>query len=111
MSFFLFVFAVWFIVVTSPLWFILGSITIPIIAVIKFFGYFSEILGGYFKYEEYADGMLALLIAIPVSFWDGIKAFFDPVSYAWDFARYDHPFWAFFISFCLTIIYANSSKN
>ena len=108
MSFFLFVFAVWFIVVTFPIWFVLGSITIPIIAVIKFFGYLSKVFAGYFKYGEYIDGILALIIfAIPISIWDGIVAFFDPVSFAWNFARYDHPFWAFFISLCLTIYYAN----
>ena len=108
MSFFLFVFAVWFIVVTFPIWFVLGSITIPIIAVIKFFGYLSQILGGYFKYGEYITGILALIFgAIPMAIWDGIVASFDPVSFAWNFARYDHPFWAFFISLCLTIYYAN----
>jgi hypothetical protein len=107
-SLFLFVFAVWFTAVTFPIWFVLGSIYGLIIAVIKGIGYISQIIGGYFKYGEYGEGMLALLFVIPIAIWDGMKAFLNPVSFAWDFARYDHPVWAFFISLCLTIFYTKN---
>jgi len=111
-SFFLFIFAVWFITVTSPIWFTLGLIYLPIIVVIKFFGYTGQVFSGYFKYGEFGEGLLAIIFAaIPFSIWDGIVAFFDPVSFAWDFARYDHPFWAFLISLCLTIFYANAIEE
>jgi hypothetical protein len=32
-----------------------------------------------------------------------VISFFDTVSYFWDFARYDHPWWAFFISIALGV--------
>ena len=106
MSFFLFIFAVWFISVTFPIWLILGSLYGIFIAVISFFGYVSKSFT-YISYD-FLEGLLVLFVASPLmAIWDGLKAFFDPVSYAWDFARYDHPFWAFLISFCLTIYYAN----
>jgi hypothetical protein len=105
-SFFLFIFAVWFISVTFPIWLILGSLYGIFIAVISFFGYVSKSFT-YISYD-FLEGLLVLFVASPLmAIWDGLKAFFDPVSYAWDFARYDHPFWAFLISFCLTIYYAN----
>ena len=103
---FLFMIAVWFISVTIPIWIILGSLYGIFIAVISFFGYVSKSFT-YISYD-FLEGLLVLFVASPLmAIWDGLKAFFDPVSYAWDFARYDHPFWAFLISFCLTIYYAN----
>jgi len=39
-------------------------------------------------------GLIALVIAIPMV--------------TWDFARYDHPFWAFFISLFLTNFYSGN---
>jgi hypothetical protein len=105
-SFFLFIFAVWFTVVTFPIWFIIGIFYGLIISVIKYFDYFSRTIDGYCRYHDFCgEGILLFVIAIPMAIWDGIVAFFDPVSFAWDFARYDHPFWAFLISFILTNIY------
>lgn len=110
-SFFLFVFAVWFIVVTFPIWFILSLLWCPLIIVIKYIGYFSHFIKWYISVGNYGEGLLGVILSIPIAIWDGIVALLDPISFAWDFARYDHPFWAFLISVCLTIIYANSLKN
>jgi hypothetical protein len=41
--------------------------------------------------------------------WDGMKASVIPVSFAWEFARYDHPVWAFFISFVILIFSSNDN--
>ena len=101
---FLFIFAVWFISVTIPIWLILGSLYGIFIAVISFFGYVPKAFT-YISYEFW-DGLLVLFVASPfMAIWDGLKASIKPVSYCWDFARYDHPFWAFFISIVLSSIY------
>jgi len=109
-DFFLFIFALWFISVTSPIWIILGSLYGIFIAVIKFFSYVMQS----FKYISYegAEGLVLLFIGSPLmAIWDGLKASIEPVSYFWDFARYNHPIWAFIISIALTIFYTSDNDG
>jgi hypothetical protein len=104
---FLFIIAVWFISVTIPIWIILGPLYGIYIAVISFFGYVPKAFT-YISWEFW-DGLLALFVVSPLmAIWDGLKASIKPVSYCWDFARYDHPFWAIFISIVLSIIYSRA---
>ena len=108
---FLFIFAVWFIFVAMPWWLLFGSIYGVFIAVISFFGYVIQAfrhldLGGVGLSEDFTQGLILLFFASPIfAVWDGLKASIEPVSYLWNFARYDHPFWAIFISIVLSIIY------
>ena len=113
---FLFIFAVWFIFVAMPWWLLFGSIYGVFIAVISFFGYAIQAfrhldLGGVGLSEDFTQGLILLFVTSPIfAVWDGLKASIEPVSYLWNFARYDHPFWAFVISVVLIKFY-NRDNN
>ena len=90
-DFFLFIFVLWFISVTSPIWIILGSLYGIFIAVIKFFSYVMQSFT-YISYDA-AEGLVALFVASPLmAIWDGLKASIEPVSYFWDFALVETSF-------------------
>lgn len=89
MSFFLFVFALWFIIVTIPIWLILGSLYEIFIAVISFIGYVLKSFT-YISYD-FLEGLLVLFVASPfMAIWDGLKSSIKPVSYFWYSCRYNN---------------------
>ena len=104
---FLFILAVWFVIVTLPVWGGLGLIWAGLTFLGKLLSYIGRVISQCFlsEYPDYAAGLLALGFVPFVALWNGVVNFFDPLLFAWDFARYDHPIWAFTISLVLTVYY------
>ena len=101
----LFILAIVFIICTSPIWLSLGFIWGLVVFVSKSVSYCFQVYSEFFKNDNFEEGFFALLFVPLVALWDGFRAFFSPVSIAWNFSRYDHPFWALIISICLTVFY------
>jgi len=106
-----FLIAVGFILVTSPLWFLLGAGWAVVIFLFKMVSYCFQVVSGFFRYGEDFDHLLLLLLTPFVALWDAIGAFFQPIGWVWDFARYDHPWWSLVIMVFLWIGYSVLSDN
>lgn len=55
--------------------------------------------------EKLLFKLLGAVISLIQSLWDALISSFDPVSYFWEFSRYEHNWWAFFISIVLSIFW------
>jgi hypothetical protein len=106
----LFLMAVLFIVLTSPLWGLLGagwSFAIIAWTLIKFLGlmvlWIIMSVGAIVDLEfgRILRVLIRIVTQLFIDLWDGIVTFFVPFSHFWEFARYDHYWWALFISICI----------
>ena len=104
-----FIFAVLFMLVSCPLWIILGF-SWGILYFIYFFfrAAFAVIQQTFFCTwcMEAHEAIFSALFVPLLSAYEGIAAAFSPMSFFWNFARYDHPWWAFLITAVLSLLYA-----
>ena len=70
---------------------------------------------GFHKFSQFFDYVVLYILKLFEGLWDAVISVFDPLSFFWNFARYDHPWWAFFISVALLIfeiaIASSEGKN
>ena len=57
------------------------------------------------------EAILYALFVPSLSAYEGIAAAFSPMSLFWNFARYDHPWWAFLITIVLILFYIKASNR
>ena len=55
------------------------------------------------SFSGFLDYVIQHIFKLFMGLRKAVISFFDTVSYFWDFARYDHPWWAFFISIALGV--------
>ena len=101
-----FLVALIFICTTFPVWFFAG--------LFWGFGMFLlEIVSKtwwVFKSDLDAENTLAAIVIVPFyAAWSGLTAFWSLPSAFWDWARYDHPWLAFFISLALLSWYGKKT--
>jgi hypothetical protein len=120
---FLFLLALLFIGVTAPFWAIIGLVWSVLLflwadlrLVIGLLLVFSSSIFGWpgdgnITTAMFADNLLQCFFMYLLGLWDAVISFFDPVGYLWDFARYDHPWWALFISIALGIFWISVIKS
>jgi len=120
---FLFLLALYFICVTAPIWVLTGLAWFCLLYIWAFikFGFLLlinvvSLFLGFFStkgqsFETFFSEVGLAIVGLLLSFWDAITSLFDPVSYMWDFARYEHALLAFFISIGLTIFWAIILSN
>ena len=101
----LFILAVVFTICTSPIWLFLGFVWSLIVFVSKFVSYCFQVYTTFFANDNFFEGFFCSSFCSFYSTVGGFISFFSPLSIAWNFSRYEHPFWALLISLCLTIFY------
>jgi hypothetical protein len=122
---FLFLLALLFIAETAPVWIFCGlawSYLLLCWALLRLafglpLGVVSYVTGwpdmGFHNFSQFFDYVVLHIFKLFEGLWDAVISFFDPLSFFWNFARYDHPWWAFFISVVLIfwIAIASSGKK
>jgi|AACY02.1.fsa_nt_gi hypothetical protein len=124
---FLFLLALLFIGVTAPVWafcglawaFLLWNWAFLRAGFGLLLGLVSYVTGwpdmGFHKFSQFFDYVVLHILKLFEGLWDAVISVFDPLSFFWNFARYDHPWWAFFISVALLIfeiaIASSEGKN
>mgnify|MGYP001252216236 CR=1 FL=1 len=91
-----------------PLWMILGLLKgcfdFIIFIISKYYWVFEQ---NFLDQHQLPmrDTLTAIVIIPFMAVWEGIKGFFDPVQYLWDFSRNEHPVLIFFICLGLSFFY------
>ena len=109
-----FIFAVLFMLVSCPLWIILGFSWGILYFIYFFFRAALAVVQSTFFCNLCEEVHWAILAALGVPFvaaYEGIAAAFSPMSIFWNFARYDHPWWAFLITIVLILFYIRASNR
>lgn len=109
-----FIFAVLFMLVSCPIWIILGFIWGILYFIYFFFrAAFAVIQQTFFCTwcMEAHEAILSALFVPLVAAYEGIAAAFSPMSFFWNFSRYDHPWWAFLITIVLILFYSRASNR
>ena len=91
-----------FIILTAPIWVIIGIIW----GILVFIGTIIQSILYLIKYSNFGEFFAYILYA----FYKGFIEIFSPMSFLWQFSRYDHSWWAFFISIALFVIYTKIIK-
>ena len=112
-----FLVALTFVTLTAPAWIFIGLIKGAFTFVVEFIGKGLWLIKNTFfvEYKLDAADVFILIFAVPINaFWQGLVSFFGTLGSFWDWAKYDHPWWAFFICFGLYFFYfvylTNKSK-
>ena len=103
-----FLVALAFTCLTIPLWIIVGTIKAVFIFLYEFASKTIWLIKNTLLIEHTMSFWDAapLIIAIPIrALWLGLLGFISTLGSFWDWARYDHPLWAFLICIGLTIFY------
>ena len=103
-----FLVAIAFTILTSPVWLIIGFLNGLFTSIVELFSKVWWLIKNTLIIEHTlpAEDAMVAIIAIPFyAIWKGIVAFFSTLESFWDWARYEHTLWAFFICLGLTLIY------
>ena len=109
-----FLVAIVFIVLTAPAWAVIGTIRGIFTFVIEFFdkGWWLIENTFFIEYTLPAGDVIVTIFAVPINaVWQGFVAFFQTLGAFWDWSRYDHPWWAFFICIAICFFYLLYSSN
>lgn len=103
-----FIVATAFIILTTPAWIAVGVIKGLFIFIVEFVSKGWWLIKNTFfvEYKLGAGDVLVSIFAVPINaIWQGLVTFFGTIGSFWDWARYDHPWWAFFICLGLSFLY------
>lgn len=103
-----FIVATAFIILTTPAWITAGVIKALFIFVFEFLSKSWWLIKNTFfvEYKLGAGDILVSVFVVPINaIWQGLVAFFGTLGAFWDWARHDHPWWAFFICLGLGFFY------
>lgn len=109
-----FLVAIVFVVLTAPAWIVIGLIRGFVTFVVEIFGKGWWLVENTFlaEYKLPVGDVVVTIFIIPINaVWQGVVSFFQTLGAFWDWSRYDHPWWAFFICLALCLFYVVYSSN